>query len=61
MKKILLSLFIVCSIYSFGQDVDIKKGKISINKKEVATIDGKKKVYTIANIDTRVQKTNATL
>ncbi|MGV0970315.1 MULTISPECIES: hypothetical protein [unclassified Empedobacter] len=51
MKKILLSLFIVCSIYSFGQDVDIKKGKISINKKEVATIDGKKKVYTIANID----------
>ena len=53
MKKILLSLFILSAIYTSAQDVDIKKGKVLFDKKEVAIVDGKKRVYTLSDLQNK--------
>ncbi|MBY0067115.1 hypothetical protein [Empedobacter falsenii] len=53
MKKILLSLFILGSFYVSAQDIDIKKGKVLFDKKEVALVEGKKRVYTLSDIQNK--------
>lgn len=54
MKRILLSL-LFSGIFFIGsaQDVTIKKGKILFDKKEVASVDGKKRVYTFSNLENK--------
>ena len=53
MKKILFSLFVLGAIYTSAQEIDIKKGKVLFDKKEVAMVDGKKRVYTISDLQNK--------
>lgn len=50
MKKILLCLSMSGVLYVSAQDVDIKKGKVLFDKKEVALVEGKKRVYTLSDL-----------
>lgn len=53
MKKILFSLFVLGAIYTSAQEIDIKKGKVLFDKKEVVMVDGKKRVYTISDLQNK--------
>ena len=53
MKKLLFSLFILGAIYSSAQEIDIKKGKILLDKKEIGLVDGKKRVYTFSDLQNK--------
>lgn len=51
MKKLITFYLIIlyCNL-SFAQDIRTKKNKIIIDKKEIALIDSKKRVYTISDL-----------
>lgn len=51
MKKVLFVLSLMVSYCSFGQEIKIKKGKISLDGTEVALLDKKKLVYSISSLD----------
>ncbi|MDM1550780.1 hypothetical protein [Empedobacter falsenii] len=53
MKKILLCVSILAVIYTSAQDIDIKKGKVLFDKKEVALVEGKKRVYTLSDLQNK--------
>ena len=53
MKIILFSLFVLGAIYTSAQEIDIKKGKVLFDKKEVVMVDGKKRVYTISDLQNK--------
>lgn len=41
------------AIYTSAQEIDIKKGKILFDKKEIALVDGKKRVYTFSDLQSK--------
>ena len=41
------------AIYTSAQEIDIKKGKILFDKKEIALVDGKKRVYTFSDLQNK--------
>ncbi|WP_433765028.1 hypothetical protein [Flavobacterium ginsenosidimutans] len=53
MKKALLGLAMLVSAIAIGQDIKIKKDKISIDGTEVAILDKEKLVYKILSLDNR--------
>lgn len=53
MKKILLCVSILAAIYTSAQDIDIKKGKVLFDKKEVALVEGKKRIYTLSDLQNK--------
>ena len=53
MKKLLFGLFMLGAIYTSAQEIDIKKGKILFDKKEIALVDGKKRVYTFSDLQNK--------
>ena len=50
MKKTLLFIGLFIGLNSFGQEIKIKKDKISLDGVEVAMLDKNKLVYTIATL-----------
>ncbi len=50
MKKNLFSLIVLSSFYLTAQDIDIKKGKVLFDKKEIALVNGEKRVYTLSDL-----------
>jgi hypothetical protein len=53
MRKILLGLAMIVSVTAIGQEIKIKKDKISIDGVEVAILDKEKLVYKIISLDNR--------
>lgn len=53
MKKVLLGLAMIVSVTAIGQDIKIKKDKISIDGTEVAILDKEKLSYKILSLDNR--------
>lgn len=53
MKKLLFGLFMLGAIYTSAQEIDIKKGKILFDKKEIGLVDGKKRVYTFSDLQNK--------
>ncbi|KQB41250.1 hypothetical protein [Flavobacterium aquidurense] len=53
MKKVLLGLAMIASVTAIGQDIKIKKDKISIDGTEVAILDKEKLSYKILSLDNR--------
>ncbi|OMQ12403.1 hypothetical protein [[Flexibacter] sp. ATCC 35103] len=53
MKKVLLGLAMIVSLTAIGQDIKIKKDKISIDGTEVAILDKEKLSYKILSLDNR--------
>lgn len=53
MKKIVLGLVMIASATAIGQDIKIKKDKISIDGTEVAILDKEKLVYKVLTLDNR--------
>lgn len=51
MKKALVFIGLLIYLNSFGQEIKIKKDKISLDGVEVAMLDKNKLVYTIATLD----------
>lgn len=41
------------AIYTSAQEIDIKKGKILFDKKEIGLVDGKKRVYTFSDLQNK--------
>lgn len=53
MKKVLLGFAMIVSVTAIGQDIKIKKDKISIDGTEVAILDKEKLSYKILSLDNR--------
>ena len=53
MKNVLLGLAMIVSVTAIGQDIKIKKDKISIDGTEVAVLDKQKLVYNILTLDNK--------
>jgi hypothetical protein len=53
MKKVLLGLAMIVSVTAIGQDIKIKKDKISIDGTEIAILDKEKLSYKILSLDNR--------
>ena len=53
MKNVLLGLAMIVSVTAIGQDIKIKKDKISIDGTEVAVLDKQKLVYNVLTLDNK--------
>jgi len=53
MKNVLLGLAMIVSVTAIGQDIKIKKDKISIDGTEVAILDKQKLVYNVLTLDNK--------
>jgi len=53
MKNVLLGLAMIVSVTAIGQDIKIKKDKISIDGTEVAVLDKQKLVYNVLTLENK--------